>query len=176
MRSEESSLIKAVAAEIDLGTARLDVYMLPSGEKRIGIENTGIALGYTERWLYDRTKREKSLKVLRDAGFTNDQVWASVLGQGITPTQPYLVKTISRRDFVKLLIFEAGRFNSKALTLLAAFAEVGLEKIIDDVFAGQSTDFFLEKTLHYSEWTSEDLESALSDNREDARSLYWGRR
>lgn len=53
----EFDVIKAVACDIPLGNSFLDVYMLPSNEKRLGIEGTGIALGYTERWFYNRTKR-----------------------------------------------------------------------------------------------------------------------
>lgn len=36
---DESGVVKAVVAEIDLGITVLDAYMLPDGEKRIGLEN-----------------------------------------------------------------------------------------------------------------------------------------
>jgi hypothetical protein len=35
----ESIAIKAVTTEINLGESVIDAYMLPSGEKRLGIEN-----------------------------------------------------------------------------------------------------------------------------------------
>ena len=65
--------------------------------------------------------------------------------------------------------------NLKAIILLAAFAEVGLERTIKDVFAGRSVEFLLEKIVHYSQWTYEELEQVLAENRADARSLnFWG--
>ena len=54
----EDDVIKAVNCNINLGESVLDAYMLPSGEKRIGVENTGIALGYSERFFFRRTERE----------------------------------------------------------------------------------------------------------------------
>jgi hypothetical protein len=176
---DESGVVKAVIAEIDLGITVLDAYMLPDGEKRIGLENTGIALGYTERWFYNRTKREsKSLKALQATGFTGAQTWVSVLRREEDKSMrgASLAKTISLRDFVKLVTFEAmGKHNTKAIILLCAFAEVGIERVIEDVFAGRSIEFLLDKIVHYSKWTNQEMEVALADNREDVRALYaWG--
>jgi hypothetical protein len=65
--------------------------------------------------------------------------------------------------------------NFDAIVLLAAFAEVGVERVIEDAFAGRSIDLILEKIVHYSKWTYEELEQVLAENREDVRSLYpWG--
>ena len=54
----EVEITPAIAAVIPLGESELDVYMLGSQEKRLGIEGIGIALGYTKRWFYDRTSRK----------------------------------------------------------------------------------------------------------------------
>jgi|GEM_PF-1411177 hypothetical protein len=178
---DESGVIKAVSTEIDLGTTTLDAYMLPDGEKRLGIEKTGVALGYTERWFYNRTKRNsKWLKALQSKGFTGAQVELRVIRQsedGEFLRGSSLAKTISLRDFTKLMAYEAIiNRNLDAIVLLAAFAEVGIERVIEDAFAGRSIDFILEKIVHYSKWTYEELEQVLAENREDARSLYpWGR-
>ena len=170
---EECQPTKAVAAVVPLGQSALDVYMLPDGEKRLGIEGAGLALGYTERWLYNRTNRKsKWLEGLKGTGFNGAQKELTIIR--INERGSSLGKTISLRDFVKLVAYEAiiGK-NINAVVLLAAFAEVGLEKVIDDVFAGRCIDFILEKIVHYSQWTYEDLEQVLSENREDARSLYF---
>jgi len=45
--------------------------------------------------------------------------------------------------------------------LLAAFAETGLEHILEDAFAGRAIEFLLEKIVHYSQWTYEELEEVL---------------
>lgn len=177
---DESGVIKAVSAEINLGITTLDVYMLPSGEKRVGAENMGAALGYKERWFYNlfqRSKKQtKAQKALQDMGFSGAQLWLKIIRQGDDKRGASLAKTVSLRDFIKLVSYEAiFKRNRKAIILLAAFAETGIERTIEDVFAGRSIDFILEKIVHYSRWTNEQLEQVLADNREDVRSLYgWG--
>ncbi len=111
-------------------------------------------------------------------GFTGAQLWVSVIRQQEDKTVrgASFAKTISLRDFVKIVTYEAtARHNLKAIILLAAFAETGLERILEDAFAGRSVDFILEKIVHYSKWTYEELEEVLQYNREEVRSLYaWG--
>lgn len=175
--SDESGVIRAVAAEINLGTVALDAYMLPNGEKRLGVENTGVALGYSNRFFFQRTKREsKALKALRDMGFSGEQIWVRIIRIGEDRRGSSLAKTVSLRDFIKLVTYEAiFKRNKKAIVLLAAFAETGIERILEDVFAGRSIDFILEKIVHYSKWTYEELEEVVQYNREEARALYsWG--
>lgn len=70
-----TNVIKAISTNIPLGKSVLDAYLLPDGEKRLGIEGVSVALGYTERWFYNRTNRpSKRLKALQNAGFTGAQV------------------------------------------------------------------------------------------------------
>ncbi|NET57584.1 MAG: hypothetical protein F6K47_15895 [Symploca sp. SIO2E6] len=151
--------------------------MLPSGEKRLGIENTGVALGYSKHFFFKRTKRQsKTLKDLQDMGFSGEQIWVKIIGQGEDKRVSSSAKTVSLRDFVKLVTFEAiKKRNKKAVVLLAAFAEVGLERTIEDAFAGRSIEFIREKIVHYSKWTHEELEKVLAYNRSELRELYpWG--
>lgn len=174
---DESGVIKAVAAEIALGTATLDVYMLPSGEKRVGVENIGVALGYSKRFFFQRTKRQsKTLDALQGMGFSGEQIWLKIIRQGEDRRGASSSKTVSIRDFTKLVVYEAiVKRNRKAIILLAAFAENGIERTVEDVFEGRSIDFILEKIVHYSQWTYEELEQVLADNREDVKALYaWG--
>ena len=75
---------------------------------------------------------------------------------------------------VKLVTYEAiAKRNTKVIILLAAFAETGIEKILEDAFAGRSIDFILEKIVHYSKWTYEELEcdSLLAKSRYPVRSI-----
>jgi hypothetical protein len=173
----ESEIIRAVTTEINLGESVIDAYMLPSGEKRLGIENTGVVLGYSKRFFFQRTKREsKALKALQGMGFSGEQIWVEIIRQGEDRRGASLAKTVSLRDFVKLITYEAiVKRNTKAIVLLAAFAETGIERILEDAFAGRSIDFVLEKIIHYSQWTYEELEKVLAYNREEVRALYgWG--
>lgn len=171
----EFEITKAVADVIPLGDLTLDVYMLDSGEYRLGVEATGIALGYTDRWFYNRTKRKsKWLESLKRRGFTGAQKSLQIIRTDERGSS--IGRTISIRDFVKLVLHEAiSNRNKNALVLLASFMEVGLERVIEDVFAGRSVEFLLEKIVHYSLWTYEELEQVLAENRSDARSLnFWG--
>src|SRR6476469_2414032 len=173
----QGDAIKAVNCHLNLGESVLDAYMLPNGEKRIGVENTGIALGYSERFFFRRTEREsKALKALRAMGFSGEQIWVKIIRQGEDRRGASLSKTVSLRDFVKLVTYEAVmKRNTKAIVLLAAFAETGIERILDDAFAGRSVDFLLEKIVHYSKWTHQELEEVLAYNREEVRALHgWG--
>lgn len=175
--TNESNVIKAVAAELNLDEMTLDVYMLPDGEKRVGLESIGDALGYSTKVFLQRTKRQsKTLKELQGMGFTNEQMWVKIISQEANQKLAPMARTVGLRDFTKLITYEAiVKHKIKAIILLAAFAEVGIERVIEDVFAGRSIDFILEKIVHYSKWTYEELEQVLTENREDVRSLYaWG--
>jgi hypothetical protein len=172
---DESSVIKAVSAVIPLGSSELDVYMLPSGEKRMGMESVGLALGYSERWFYNRTNRPSDwLKNLQANGFTGAQQELRIIRSESRGAS--IAKTIALRDFIKVVAFEAIALkNLNAIVLLASFAETGLEKIVDDVFAGRSIEFLLEKIVHFSKWTYEELQEVLAYNREEVKALYpWG--
>ena len=140
VETAEPDGIKAICCNINLGASVLDAYMLPSGEKRIGVENTGVALGYSTRFFFQRTKRQsKALKALHGMGFSGEQIWVNILRQGDDKRGATLAKTVSLRDFVKLVAYEAtAKRNLNAIILLAAFAETGLERILEDAFAGRS--------------------------------------
>ncbi|OKH29956.1 hypothetical protein NIES2119_31775 [[Phormidium ambiguum] IAM M-71] len=151
--------------------------MLPDGEKRLGVENVGVALGYSKGFFFQRTKREsKTLQALRSMNFSGEQIWVEVVRLGEDRRESLRAKTISLRDFIKLVTYEAiSKRNKKAIILLAAFAETGIDRVLDDAFKGRSVDFILEKIVHYSKWTYEELEQVLVENREDLRALYpWG--
>ena len=167
-------LIKAVTCTINLGDSFLDAYMLPDGEKRLGVENVGLALGYSERFFYQRIKRQsKSLEALRSMGFSGEQRWVEIVRLDGDKRESFYSRTTSLRDFVKLVTYEAiYKRNKKAVILLAAFAETGIERVLEDAFQGRSVDFILEKIIHYSKWTYEELEEVLAYNRDEARALY----
>ena len=97
--NSQGNVIKAVTCEINLGESVLDAYMLPSGEKRIGVENTGVVLGYSERFFFQRTKRQsKALKTMQSRGFSGEQVWFGIIRQGEDNRGASLAKTVSIRD------------------------------------------------------------------------------
>lgn len=170
----ELQIIKAIRCNIPLEERTLDAYLLPSGEKRLGVEGVGLALGYTERWFYNRTNRpSKWLEVLCSKGFTGAQTQVSVIRQDPSIRGASVSKTISVRDFTKIVAYEAiVQKNIDAIILLASFAEVGLEKVLDEAFEGRSIEFLLEKIVHYTQWTYEELQEVLLYNIEEVRALY----
>lgn len=173
----QNDAIEAVSCKVNLGESVLDAYMLPSREKRLGVENIGAALGHSDDFFFERTKwGSETLKALRGMGFSNEQIWVNILSKDGGTRDSFLAKTLSLRDFVKLITYEATiKRNLKAIILLAAFAETGLERILEDAFAGKSVDFLLEKIVHYSKWTHEELQEVLAYNREEVKALHLGR-
>jgi hypothetical protein len=170
----EVEITPAIAAVIPLAESELDVYMLGSQEKRLGIEGIGIALGYTNRWYYDRTSRKsKWLEGLKNKGFKGTPQSLRVVWQD--NRDPLIARTIELRDFIKLITYEAiVSKNNRAINLLEAFAEIGLEKVAEDAFAGRSLEFLTDKLVHYSQWTYEESEEVFAYNRAEARSLHFG--
>jgi len=168
--AEEAEVIKAVYCKIPLGESVIDAYMLPDGEKRVGIEGVSISLGYTERWFYNRTNRaSKWLKELQGKGFNGAQKNLDVIRRvdGQIMRGASIAKTISIRDFVKVIAFEAIVGKN-----IKAFAETGIETIFDLAFQGKSLEFLLEKIVHFTKWTQSELEEVLTYNREEVRALY----
>jgi hypothetical protein len=180
MMADSDEVVKAVACDIQLGTSVLDAYMLPDGEKRIGMTGVSLALGYTDKWFSNRTKRQsKWLESLHSIGYDGSQKPLSVIQRfngrfNIPVNREATLATISVRDFTKVVTFEGtARRNLKAIVLMAAFMETGVENMLDLAFSGKSVEFILEKIVHYTKWTYEELEEVLAYNRDDVRSLYF---
>jgi hypothetical protein len=169
-------IIRAVDTTIWFGKTPVDAYKLQNHkfEKRFGATGVSEALGYSKQWFSTFTKRpSKRLEVLYREGFTGSQIEVNVPHKN-GQRGSSLAKTISIRDFNKLIAYEALRKKSlKAIILLVALSEAGLERVISDAFDGVPIDWFGEKIVHYSQWTYEELEQALADNREDVRALYF---
>ena len=120
---------------------------------------------------YSQMERSKSakegtntLKGLWDIGYTGRLEETEIKNdRGATRS-----KTISIRDFTKVITWDAVvNQNQSSIVLLAAFAETGLDVIVDKLFDNKSVDFLLEKIVHYTKWTTEDLQDALNANYDD---------
>lgn len=166
-------ITKAVVAQIDLATFSLDAYMLPSGEKRIGIENIGLVLGKSEDFFFEQKASGNIANLKKEKDFDGELIWVKADNEkeGFD-----IAKTISIRDFTKLISYEAiANRNIKAIMLLAVFAETGLEKVVNDAFNGYALEYLREKIVHYSQWTYEEFMEVLQYNREEVQALYsWG--
>jgi hypothetical protein len=171
-----NNIIRAVEKTILFGQTSVDAYKLENYkfEKRFGATGVSEALGYSKQWFGTFTKRpSKRLEALRREGFTGSQIEVRVPHQD-GQRGASIAKTISIRDFNKLIAYEAiKKKNIKAIILLVALSEAGLERVINDAFNGVSLEWFGEKIVHYTNWTYEELEEVLAYNREDKRSLYF---
>lgn len=174
-----SDIIKAIQTNVCFGQTSIDAYKLHNYnlEKRFGVTGISEALGYSKEWFGRLPKQgAKQFKSLLADGFTGCQIEVNVPHED-GKRGASIAKTVSVRDFNKLIAYEALRKkNVKAIILLIALAEVGLERIISDAFDGVSLDWFAEKIVHYSLWTHEELEEVLIYNREEVKALYLGRR
>ena len=106
-------------------------------------------LGYSPQWFNSFTKRSsKRLKDLKGEGFTGSQIKVRV-PRGENQRGSSVAKTVSVRDFTKLVAYEALRKkNVRAIILLVAASEAGWERILDDAFAGVPLEWFGEKIVH----------------------------
>lgn len=168
-----NDVIKFVQADLPLSEkVSIDCYMLPSGEKRIGITGAALSVERPKNYLSRLVTKpgSKSLEALRDVGFEGYLVEGNVIkttGRG-SP----IAKTLSVRDYTKYVTFEAVKNQRKqAIVILAALAETGLEQTLDLLFAGKSVQFILDKIVHYTQWTNDDLQQALMSNWEDVAEI-----
>lgn len=169
--------ITALRTTVNLGTFSFDAYELPDGEKRIGFSGAANVFGYSKEWLGRLHGRDsKQLQSLRGMGYSGLSKEIAIFVKG-NPAGNYSTRanTISVRDFTKLAAYEAiKKKNERAIVILAAMAEFGLEQTIELAFKGKSLDRVLSKIVHFSQWTHEDFMQALEDNREDIANLVFG--
>lgn len=170
-------MIRAIRVEVNLGEFSFDAYELPDGEKRIGFAGAANVFGHADNWLGRLHKSDsKQLRTIQGMGYSGLHKEVNVFQRG-TPSANYgtQANTISVRDFTKLAAYEAiKKKNDRAIIILAAMAEFGLERTIELAFAGKSLDRVLAKIVHFSQWTHEDFMQALQENREDIANLILG--
>lgn len=173
-----SEIIRALPSQISYGQIAIDVYKLQNYtfEKRFGVTGVSESLGYAKQWFGRLPKQGvKQFNSLQKDGFTGSQIEVSI-PRVDGRSGASIAKTISIRDFNKVIAYEAlVKKNTKAIVLLVALSEKGLENLINDAFEGASLDWFAEKVVHYSQWTYGQFEEVLQYNREEVRALYpWG--
>jgi len=170
-------MIRAIRAIVELDDFSFDAYQMPDGEKRIGFLGASNVLGYADNWLGRLHKGDsRQLKAIQGMGYSGLQTEVEIIQRG-REISAYGTRanTISLRDFIKLVTYEAiKKTNTRAITILASMAEFGFEQVIDMAFAGNPMDEILSKIVHFSLWTQEEWEQALADNREDLANLRLG--
>lgn len=170
-----SDIIRAVQTHIPFGQIPIDAYKLQNHqfEKRFGVTGISEALGYSKEWFGRLPKQGvRQFNSLQKDGFTGCQIEVRV-PRPDGRSGASIAKTVSIRDFNKIIAYEAlKKQNVKAILLLVALSEKGLENLVSDAFNGVSLDWFAEKVVHYSQWTHEEFEEVLQYNREEVKALY----
>lgn len=170
-----SEIIRAVQTQVIFGKTAIDAYKLENYtfERRFGVTGISEVLGYSKEWFSRLPKQGiKQFNSLQKEGFTGCQTDVSVPRRD-GKRGASLAKTLSIRDFNKIIAYEAiKKQNIKAIILLVALSERGLENLINDAFDGVSLDWFAEKIIHYTKWTIEEFEEVLQYNRDEVKDLY----
>lgn len=120
-----TNVIKFVRADLKVSESiSVDCYMMPSGEKRIGITGAVVSVGRAKNYLTQVTKRESSvLSQLLDLGFTNERIKGSV---SMKRGGASIVDSISCSDFKRYLAWEAiCNKNSWASAFIEGFMQQG---------------------------------------------------
>jgi hypothetical protein len=163
------NIIRAIRADLQLkNDVAIDCYLYPNGDREIGITGASLSIGRSKEYLGRLHKTGgKALQALQDNGYTGCINETEVtFERGATR-----VKTISIQDFIKLVTYDAiANRRSESIALLAAFADTGLEKLIDDLFNGIKNNI-QDKIAHYTTWTNEELQMALLANYDDWKSI-----
>lgn len=167
------NIVRAIHTDVNLEDFSFDAYELPSGEKRVGFAGASNVFGYEKNWLGRLPENgKKQLKGMKAIGYSGLPKEVEIVNEGVNITR---ANTISIRDFTKIAIYEVKeKGNPRAVVILGAMAETGLEKVIDMAFAKKSLSAILEKITHYTKWTKEEYYQALMDNREDVLGLILG--
>lgn len=157
------SIIRSTHADLRLGDKIVDCYMLPDREKRIGLTGADTAIGqknYLSKLLVSDGKALKSLKRL---GFSGDIKEVEIRLESGTVVKS---KTISIRDFVKLITWDAiVNKNQDSIVLLASFAEASLDDTLGQLFNYKSLDDLPSKIVHYTKWKIRNWQDALDEIR-----------
>ncbi|MGL4883041.1 MAG: hypothetical protein ACRC8K_18585 [Waterburya sp.] len=104
---------------------KVEGYLLPSGEFRVGKGSAALSVGFAENYLGRLLGTSpKQFKALQDNGFTGLQKTVSlksIKGGGTS------AETLSLSDYKALIIFAAGKGKLEAQALMSALLDVGLE-------------------------------------------------
>jgi hypothetical protein len=96
-----------------------------NGEFRPTTTETSVLLGYKEKWLNKllNSKGSPNLKNLQSKGFTGD-IKHPVIEEDGEIGAASQIKTISLRDFLKLIFFERAVGNKQALTIISILTKM----------------------------------------------------
>lgn len=124
-------MIKAEKKTVHLmGILPIDAYKLETGEYRIGMASSSLAIGYAENWLSRTTSSgSKTLKALEGKGFTGYFLEVQVLRDGSGATRS---KTISLDDFDSLIEWALEYGSKKSKIILKAYTRATRKRSTED--------------------------------------------
>jgi len=94
----------------------VDGYRMPDGEFRVGVTGASTVVGYAKMWLSRSIDRDSRVaKSLQGMDFTGTQIEVSASREGRSGASK--VKTISLRDFSKVISYAAAQGKKAAVAL-----------------------------------------------------------
>ena len=162
----------------------VDGYRMPDGEFRVGFTGASVALGYSKEWLGRALSRGgNTVKALQGLGFTEEIVQVatqSIRGGGTSP------KTISLRDFNRLIAYAVSDGRKAALALQLALTELSLNDFFREAFGEAPLTIDEKRELFYKAYAAtispenwremdrrEIVELALSGDEPQLEGGYW---
>lgn len=130
----------------------VDGYRMPNGEFRVGITTASTVAGFSENYLRDvlRDKTATRFKTLQEKGFT-----------GITTKQLRETKrgareerSISLKDFIKLLRYADKQDKKSAGAILDALSELSLLDFFRDAFGEEPLTIEEKRRIFYEKYAS----------------------
>lgn len=164
-----TNIIRAEKATIDFVEGlSVDGYQMPNGEFRVGIASASLALGYPKNWLgriLDGESRNRN-KTLQSLGFTR-QIEKVVTNTSRGERES---RTISIKDFNRLIAYAVSDGKKPALALQMALTEMALVDFFRDGF-GQAPLSIEEKRKAFYLTYAKTI-NWLEEDKNDRQELY----
>lgn len=129
----------------------VDGYQLPNGEFRVGIIGASIVLGYGKNWLSRAIERGgNTKKALLGLGFSEN--FQKVVTETLRGDRE--ARTLSLRDFNRLIAYAVSDGKKAALALQLALTEVALNDFFRDAFEEPPLSISEKRRLFYEAYAA----------------------
>lgn len=137
-------MIKAIRKTIEFSsTIKVDGYLIPPNEFRIGVTGASTSLGYSKQWLTTvHTRGGKTLELLHSIGYDGSRINAEVtrVQGGVA-----IAQTISLSDYNILIEYAVDDRKKQAKALSRALREVSLDTRLRREFGIQEMPGWLQE-------------------------------
>lgn len=130
----------------------VDGYRMPNGDFRVDLSSVSSVVGYASNWLSRILADQncKPMKALCAIGFSQN------IQKTVSPAQKRgnVAKTISLRDFNRVIAYATSRGKKAAIALQLALTEVALNDFFRDAFGEPPLSIDQKRELFYKAYAS----------------------